>query len=84
MTGLTTFYSCRYHRFVTVLSIKIGPISPCLLSAHSTVHFADSMRIFRGPEPRALLVNELVEVGMGYLIKQQFKVALFTLLQTLP
>jgi len=40
MTKMTSFCHCyRYHWFVMVHAINISPISPCLLTAHHTVHF---------------------------------------------
>jgi len=54
------------------LSTKIGPLSPCLPTAHHMVHtagwshvFTILVWIFRGPEPCVLLVHELTEVEMG-------------------
>jgi len=78
MTRMTSFYSqCTYHWFVTVPSTKIGPISPWILTAHHTMHFAGcsdvSMTVwmFRDPGPCVLLVHKPIKVEMGFSIKPQ-------------
>jgi hypothetical protein len=58
MNRMTSFCSfCRCSWFVGVPSTKIGPISPCLLTAHHAVHFVGWSDLsttgwtFREPEP---------------------------------
>jgi hypothetical protein len=56
-------------------AVAAGTMSPSLLTVQYTVHFAEwsdvskTVWIFRGPEPRVLLVHEPVEVEMCYITK---------------